>query len=202
LLTADAHQHTGQALSRLLNVMDGMLGQTSNPLFLITTNEPVSSFHEAVARPGRCASLVEFLPLPAASAWPRSRGATSARPHRPPWPRFGVVAGTPMPRKPRGPLGFALAAVLAAVLLVALATPAAASASVRARTPDSETLVGKVRAGHAHSCGIHTNGTAALPEPFVSLSGGRYHTCGVGSDAVALCWGDNFYGQSTPPSLR
>ena len=41
LLTADASARTGHALSRLLNVTDGMLGQGSNTLFLITTNEPL-----------------------------------------------------------------------------------------------------------------------------------------------------------------
>lgn len=65
LLTSDASARTGHALSRLLNVTDGMLGQGSNTLFLITTNEPLESFHEAVARPGRCAAQVEFLPLSA-----------------------------------------------------------------------------------------------------------------------------------------
>jgi hypothetical protein len=50
----------------LLNVTDGILGQRSNTLVLITTNEPFQSFHEAVARPGRCASQVEFLALSAA----------------------------------------------------------------------------------------------------------------------------------------
>ena len=66
LLTADASARTGHALSRLLNITDGMLGQGSKTLFLITTNEPLESFHEAVARPGRCASQVEFLPMSAA----------------------------------------------------------------------------------------------------------------------------------------
>ena len=63
LLTADASARTGHALSRLLNVTDGMLGQGTNTLYLITTNEPLGSFHEAVARPGRCAAQVEFLAM-------------------------------------------------------------------------------------------------------------------------------------------
>jgi hypothetical protein len=89
-----------------------MLGQSSNTLFLITTNEPVSSFHEAVARPGRCASLVAFDPLPApeASAWLRAkeadaadgltRAATLAE-------LYATLAGQPVPIGPRPAIGFA-----------------------------------------------------------------------------------------------
>ena len=93
-----------------MNVTDGMLGQTSNTLFLITTNEPVSSFHEAVSRPGRCAALVEFLPLSSkeASAWLQEQGSDE----RVTGPTtladlYGLVAGTPMPQQPHGPVGFA-----------------------------------------------------------------------------------------------
>jgi hypothetical protein len=41
LIAADARAVTGQALSRLLNVADGLLGQGTRTLLLITTNEPV-----------------------------------------------------------------------------------------------------------------------------------------------------------------
>ena len=37
-----------------------MIGQGLKILLLVTTNEPVKSFHEAVARPGRCASQITF----------------------------------------------------------------------------------------------------------------------------------------------
>lgn len=60
LFGSNARHVAGQALSRLLNVTDGMLGQGSKTLFVVTTNEPIQHFHEAVIRPGRCAARVEF----------------------------------------------------------------------------------------------------------------------------------------------
>jgi hypothetical protein len=60
LLSADAREHTGQALSRLLNVSDGLLGQGLDLCTLITTNEPIERFHPAVRRPGRCWAQIEF----------------------------------------------------------------------------------------------------------------------------------------------
>ena len=69
LLRVDAKRETGQALSRLLNVADGFLGQGVRVLVLITTNEPLGRLHPAVIRPGRCLAEVEFTPLtPAESA--------------------------------------------------------------------------------------------------------------------------------------
>lgn len=56
LLCADAKQQAGQGLSRLLNVVDGLLGESSRALFLVTTNEDMRAIHPAIARPGRCAS--------------------------------------------------------------------------------------------------------------------------------------------------
>lgn len=63
LLSIDAKERAGQGLSRLLNAVDGLLGQGSRVLLLITTNEELGALHPAVTRPGRCASQVEFLPL-------------------------------------------------------------------------------------------------------------------------------------------
>ena len=45
LLSADAKERTGQGLSRLLNVVDGMIGQGLRVLVLVTTNEPLGSLH-------------------------------------------------------------------------------------------------------------------------------------------------------------
>ena len=58
----------GPAMSRLLNLTDGLLGQGLRCLFLVTTNEPLAAVHPAVVRPGRCLAQVEFGPLPAAQA--------------------------------------------------------------------------------------------------------------------------------------
>jgi hypothetical protein len=68
LLAADAKERTGQGLSRLLNVVDGIIGQGLRVLVLVTTNESLKRLHPAVARPGRCAAKVEFLPFSAEEA--------------------------------------------------------------------------------------------------------------------------------------
>lgn len=60
LLTDDAKQRSGQALSRLLNVVDGMIGQGLQVLVLVTTNEPMDRIHPAIKRPGRCLANIEF----------------------------------------------------------------------------------------------------------------------------------------------
>jgi hypothetical protein len=49
---------TGQALSRLLNMTDGILGQGSKVLVALTTNER-DDMHEAIVRPGRCLAQLE-----------------------------------------------------------------------------------------------------------------------------------------------
>lgn len=60
LMTADAKERAGQALSRLLNVVDGFIGQGLRVLLLITTNEEIGKLHPAVSRPGRCLMNQEF----------------------------------------------------------------------------------------------------------------------------------------------
>lgn len=66
----------GGALSRLLNIADGLLGQGTRTLLLITTNEPVKELHPAVRRPGRSLADIEFGPLSVqeADAWLAARG--------------------------------------------------------------------------------------------------------------------------------
>ena len=56
------------ALSKLLNLADGLLGQGLRCLFLLTTNEPLAAIHPALVRPGRCLARIEFGPLPASRA--------------------------------------------------------------------------------------------------------------------------------------
>ena len=63
LLSADARARTGQGLSRLLNVVDGFVGQGLKTIILITTNEDFDKLHPAVTRPGRCAAKANFGPL-------------------------------------------------------------------------------------------------------------------------------------------
>jgi hypothetical protein len=76
LLAADARAVAGQALSRLLNVSDGLLGEGLRAVVLVTTNEPLRRLHPAVVRPGRCWAEVEFGRLDAstADAWLAARG--------------------------------------------------------------------------------------------------------------------------------
>ena len=59
LIRAEAKQSTGQGLSRLLNLTDGLLGQGRDVLVAITTNEDLSRLHPAVIRPGRCLAQIE-----------------------------------------------------------------------------------------------------------------------------------------------
>jgi hypothetical protein len=68
LLAADAKARTGQGLARLLNVVDGLIGQGLKILVLVTTNEALGRLHAAVSRPGRCAVQTEFVPFSAAEA--------------------------------------------------------------------------------------------------------------------------------------
>jgi hypothetical protein len=76
LLAADAKDRTGQGLSRLLNVVDGIIGQGLRVLVLVTTNEELTALHPAVVRPGRCAAQIEFPRFSAEEAerWLAERG--------------------------------------------------------------------------------------------------------------------------------
>lgn len=72
LLGVDARRRSGaHAVSRLLNVTDGLMGLGLKALILVTTNEPVTRLHPAIARPGRTWAQVEFEVLGAqeANAW-------------------------------------------------------------------------------------------------------------------------------------
>ena len=71
VVRCEAKAGVGQALSRLLNLTDGLLGQGRNVLICITTNEDLSRFHPAVVRPGRCLKQIEIGPLNSeeAAAW-------------------------------------------------------------------------------------------------------------------------------------
>lgn len=70
-LRRGAGQRERQAASRLLNASDGLLGQGLRFLIIITTNEPIGELDEAVCRPGRCLTNLNFgkFSPTAASKW-------------------------------------------------------------------------------------------------------------------------------------
>lgn len=76
LLGIAAPAEIGRGFSRLLNIVDGLLGQGSRTLILVTTNEPLGKLHPAALRPGRAMATLEFTPLasPEARAWLAERG--------------------------------------------------------------------------------------------------------------------------------
>jgi hypothetical protein len=70
-MSMQARAETGQALSRLLNMTDGIIGTASRAMLIITTNERLGDLHPAVSRPGRCHMEVDFGSLEAdqIAAW-------------------------------------------------------------------------------------------------------------------------------------
>jgi hypothetical protein len=81
LLAADAKAQSGQGLSRLLNLVDGIVGQGLRVLVLVTTNDDLRQLHPAVSRPGRCAARIEFAGFGAgeAEAWLEQNGIPGDR---------------------------------------------------------------------------------------------------------------------------
>ncbi len=71
LIRGDTRGSSGQALSRLLNLTDGLVGQGRDVLVALTTNEELVRLHPAIVRPGRCLAQVEVgaLPYDEAAAW-------------------------------------------------------------------------------------------------------------------------------------
>ncbi len=111
LLGVAAPAEVGRGFARLLNIADGLLGQGSRALILVTTNEPLGKLHPAALRPGRAMATLEFASLGAAeaSAWLAERGverhlespATIAELH-------AMLAGShPAAVPPSAPVGFA-----------------------------------------------------------------------------------------------
>lgn len=79
LMRIDAKKTLGQGLSRLLNISDGILGQGTRTMILITTNEDIGKLNSAITRPGRCFSEIGFERFSAAEAnsWLRTAGCDS-----------------------------------------------------------------------------------------------------------------------------
>lgn len=110
LLGIAAPTDVGRAFARLLNVIDGLLGQGTRALVLVTTNEPLGKLHPAALRPGRAMMKLEFIPLEVAEGqeWLRRRGvarelaspATIAELH-------ALLSGVTSAPEPRAPVGFA-----------------------------------------------------------------------------------------------
>lgn len=109
-LGASAPAEVGRGFARLLNIADGLLGQGTNALILVTTNEPLGKLHPAALRPGRAMATLEFSPLvpSEARAWLAERGlqhpisspATIAELH-------AILAGAAVERASmRSPVGF------------------------------------------------------------------------------------------------
>jgi SpoVK/Ycf46/Vps4 family AAA+-type ATPase len=75
MLTIDAKRTVGQAMSRLLNMSDGLIGQGFKFLILFTTNEEIKALSAAVTRPGRCYQQIQFelLDKDEAEAWLKKR---------------------------------------------------------------------------------------------------------------------------------
>jgi hypothetical protein len=65
---ADSKERVGQGLARLLNMGDGIIGQGLKVFFLMTTNVPLATMHEAIMRPGRCYAHIHIPALTAAEA--------------------------------------------------------------------------------------------------------------------------------------
>lgn len=108
LLSIDAHERTGQALSRLLNVTDGVLGQGMKAIVLVTTNEPLGRLHPAIQRPGRCWREIEFRPLDVreANQWLAAHDSTVRLTAPAPLAElYGVLRGRKP--EPRRQVGFA-----------------------------------------------------------------------------------------------
>jgi hypothetical protein len=79
MMRVDAKKSLGQGLSRLLNISDGILGQGTRTMILITTNEELGKLNSAITRPGRCFSEICFerLNVEEANAWMRGSGCAS-----------------------------------------------------------------------------------------------------------------------------
>jgi anti-sigma factor RsiW len=107
LLSADAKQRLGQGLSRLLNVVDGMIGQGLRLLVVVTTNEKLGTLNTAVSRPGRSTAIVEFTALNEAEAadWLRAAGSGATPAAATLAELFAIADGRPLPARRR--VGFA-----------------------------------------------------------------------------------------------
>jgi hypothetical protein len=108
LLSADAKERSGQGLARLLNLVDGLIGQGLKVAVLITTNEPLSGFHPAVSRPGRCGAVISFeLFTPdEAGAWLAEHGSEARPAGKVSLAELFAIREGRRPAEAREPIGF------------------------------------------------------------------------------------------------
>ena len=78
-LLKESRVHESGAMSRLLNLTDGILGQGLRLLFLITSNEKEQDIDPAFLRSGRCLQKLKFEPFTSSQAkkWLKDRGKKS-----------------------------------------------------------------------------------------------------------------------------
>lgn len=71
LLGEDGHRVAAEALSRLLNLSDGLLGQACPLLIALTSNLPLIKLAAPLTRPGRSMAVINVAELTAAesSVW-------------------------------------------------------------------------------------------------------------------------------------
>lgn len=60
LVSIDAKTIRTQAVSRVLNIADGILGQAMDCYLLMTANNDVNKLQSALTRPGRCRAAISF----------------------------------------------------------------------------------------------------------------------------------------------
>lgn len=75
---AEARSRDRAGLDRLLNVADGILGQGTRLLILLTTSNELRTLHPALVRPGRCLAVTDFRRFSVAEArgWLAGSGAS------------------------------------------------------------------------------------------------------------------------------
>ena len=126
-LRSTARFDAGAALGRLLNATDGLLGQSTKTLVLLTTNEELTRLQPALIRPGRCLTGSSSANSPKKKPAPGWETAGRARFVGQRWPscsRQGVLANhvreTDIPlgptcdvRQPSGLLPISAAAAVA-----------------------------------------------------------------------------------------
>jgi hypothetical protein len=108
LLSPDAKEKVGQGLSRLLNIVDGMIGQGLKVLLLITTNEELGRLHPAVTRPGRCAANIGVSEFTSeeAEAWAKQHNVAEWNGEKTLAELYGLAAGRKTTKKVRRTVGF------------------------------------------------------------------------------------------------